>query len=246
MRIAVLSDIHGNLPALEAVIADLRSRSPDLVVNLGDCASGFLWPKETCELLMSLGWTTIRGNCDRDVATVPRDSMHESDAFAFDRLDSHQRAWLGALAAPQSIAGHVFACHSTPADDDEYLVDDIASGVLIAASPANVSTRLGNVAEKLTLCGHSHVPRLIRSADERTVLNPGSVGLPAYESEWNGSRYFAESGSPHARYAIVTQRGERFDFEMIAISYNYAEAARKAEIEGRMDYVKALRTGTTR
>ena len=71
MRIAVLADVHGNSLALEAVLADLGRRGADLLVNLGDCASGPLWPREATERQMALDAVTIRGNCDRAVATLP-------------------------------------------------------------------------------------------------------------------------------------------------------------------------------
>jgi predicted phosphodiesterase len=246
MRIAVLSDIHGNLPALEAVTADLKLRTPDLTVNLGDCVSGPLWPRETCELLMAKTWPTIRGNCDRAVGREPRATMRHSDAIAYDRLDDRHRSWLGGLLNPHFVAENIFACHGTPTDDDDYLADDITGGLLSAPAPAAIAARLGKIAAPLTLYGHSHVPRIVQSSDGRTVLNPGSVGLPAYDGEWNGETYFAESGSPHARYALVTKRNAGFDMELIAIGYNFEFAAQKAETEGRADYAKALRTGTMR
>jgi predicted phosphodiesterase len=65
MRIAILADIHGNVLALEAVLTDLESRKVDKFVNLGDCVSGPLWPRETAELLMRLSWPTVRGNHGR-------------------------------------------------------------------------------------------------------------------------------------------------------------------------------------
>ena len=65
MRLAILSDIHGNVVALEAVLADLDSRGADILLNLGDCATGPLWPRETMELLGSLALPTVRGNHDR-------------------------------------------------------------------------------------------------------------------------------------------------------------------------------------
>ena len=71
MRIAVFADVHGNSLALEAVLADLGRRGADLLVNLGDCASGPLWPGEATERQMALDAVTIRGNCDRAVATLP-------------------------------------------------------------------------------------------------------------------------------------------------------------------------------
>ena len=65
MRIAVIADIHGNLPALEAVLADIQHRNVDRTINLGDCVSGPLWPREVCDQLMASDNLTIRGNHDR-------------------------------------------------------------------------------------------------------------------------------------------------------------------------------------
>jgi predicted phosphodiesterase len=65
MRMAVISDVHGNLPALEAVLADVKNHGADFTVNLGDCVTSPLWPKETFEALQSLALPTVRGNHDR-------------------------------------------------------------------------------------------------------------------------------------------------------------------------------------
>ena len=86
MRLAVIADIHGNVAALQAVLADVKTRGADRIINLGDCVSGPLWPRETMELLETLGLPTVRGNHDRWVAETPREQMGASDAFAFDRL----------------------------------------------------------------------------------------------------------------------------------------------------------------
>ena len=100
MRIAVIADIHGNILALEAVLADLARRGgADRVINLGDCVSGPLWPRETMERLEALGWPTVRGNHDRRVANDPLEEMGPSDKFAHDRLTPEQRDWLGTLPA---------------------------------------------------------------------------------------------------------------------------------------------------
>src|SRR6185436_11742027 len=95
MRLAVIADIHGNVAALEAVLADVRARGADGIVNLGDCVSGPLWPRETMDLLESLGMPTVRGNHDRWVADTPREDMYPSDVYAFDRLTPAQRSALG-------------------------------------------------------------------------------------------------------------------------------------------------------
>jgi len=71
-RIAILSDIHGNLPALEAVVADAETRGCTQFLNLGDILSGPLWPAETADWLMPRGWPTIAGNHERQVLTLPR------------------------------------------------------------------------------------------------------------------------------------------------------------------------------
>src|SRR5687767_11823191 len=97
MRIAVIADIHGNLPALEAVVADLAGRGADLIVDLGDCASGPLWPRETMDRLADLGPVTVRGNHDRTVVSLAPEQMTLSDSFAFGQLSAEQREQLGAL-----------------------------------------------------------------------------------------------------------------------------------------------------
>lgn len=93
MRIAVLADIHGNVLALDAVLDDLRQRGgADLIVNLGDCVSGPLWPRETMERLEALDLPTVRGNHDRRVARDTADeTMWPSDRYAQDRLTAAQR-----------------------------------------------------------------------------------------------------------------------------------------------------------
>ena len=99
MRIAVIADIHGNLPALEAVIADIRCREVDCTINLGDCVSGPLWPREVCDLVMARDDLTIRGNHDRWVSGPDPARMGASDRYAYSQLNQDHRSWLGALPA---------------------------------------------------------------------------------------------------------------------------------------------------
>lgn len=99
--IAVLSDIHGNLPALEAVIADARAAGATSFVNLGDSLSGPLWPAETADLLMREDWPTIAGNHERQVLTHAPERMNASDRFARERLSGSQLAWLA--SQPQAL-----------------------------------------------------------------------------------------------------------------------------------------------
>src|SRR5436190_11650041 len=128
MRLAVIADIHGNVAALEAVLADVKTRGADRIINLGDCVSGPLWPRETMDLLEALGLPTVRGNHDRWVAETPRERMGASDAFAFDRLTPTQRAALGALPARIDRSDGIAAVHGTPGDDNQYLLEDVVAG----------------------------------------------------------------------------------------------------------------------
>ena len=115
MRLAILSDIHGNLAALETVLADLRSCAPDAIVNLGDCVTSPLWPRETLELLETLRRPTVRGNHDRWVAEMPPERVTRTVTFTHDALTAAQRAALGAELARRLgsvTAGLVLCSHS--------------------------------------------------------------------------------------------------------------------------------------
>ena len=86
MRIAVIADIHGNMPALEAVLADILSRDVSRTINLGDCVSGPLWPREVCNLLMASENLTIRDSQGRWVSEPDPARMTASDRYAYHQL----------------------------------------------------------------------------------------------------------------------------------------------------------------
>jgi predicted phosphodiesterase len=253
MRIAAVSDIHGNLPALEAVLEDIARPGVDLTVNLGDLLSGPLWVAETADRLMALDLPTIAGNHERQLLTLPRERMGASDAFAAALLDERRRAWLAWLPAGLRLADDVLCCHGTPSSDLVYFLETPVSGSadtddrgLRAATPAEALRRAGDalagVPQPLILCGHSHVPRVMRLADGRLVVNPGSVGLQAYAAH-EPHAHRVENGSPHARYAIVERAAAGWQVELRSVPYDHACAARRAEAQQRPDWADALRTG---
>src|SRR5205085_10925815 len=110
MRIAVVADIHGNVRALRAVMDDIKQLAPDTIINLGDCVSGPLEAAETADVLMSLAWTTIRGNHDRQLLEKTPETMGRSDAAAFAELKNHHHAWLSTLDDTATIE-NIFLCH---------------------------------------------------------------------------------------------------------------------------------------
>lgn len=238
--IAVVADIHGNLPALERVADDIERRGIQTVINLGDHASGPLWPRETVEFLTTRAWTHIAGNCDRAIATVTPSALGPSDRFAFDRLSSAQRQWVASLPATATW-GAVLACHGTPTDDSTYLLETVDTLGARLARPEESRERLRGIAADVVLCAHSHIPRAVRLG-ATLIVNPGSVGLPAYETTGE-ARHAMESGSPDAHYAIVTQDDRGWATQLVTVAYDAERSAAAAEEAGRLDWARALRTG---
>lgn len=242
-RVAVLSDIHGNLPALEAVVDDAKRRGCEQFVNLGDILSGPLWPVETAAFLMPLEWPTIAGNHERQLLTQTRDRMGASDRHADSVIGERERAWLRTLPAVLAWRSEIFLCHGTLESDLDYMLHDVSETGVGDTPPDAVARRVAGRAERLILCGHTHIPRWVRLPGGRMVANPGSVGLPAYD--WDRPcHHVMETGSPDARYAIVD--GDTLDVEPVAVAYDHESAARKAAAEGRDDWAIALRTGRVR
>jgi len=242
IRLAVLADIHGNLPALEAVQHDIEARTVDRTVNLGDCVSGPLWPRETMELLDTLGLPTVRGNHDRWVAEMPRERMYASDAFAADQLLASQRAALGALPPLCELEDGILAVHGTPDDDNQYLLESVVDAHLVLAPVETITARLGKMQNSLVLCAHSHLPRVVHAGAATLIVNPGSVGCPAYYDP-NAPAHVSAVGSPHARYALLDKRSGRWIVELIAVEYDWIAASARALENGRPEWAQGLATG---
>ena len=238
MRLAIISDVHGNLLALETVLADLRTRGVDATVNLGDCATSPLWPRETMELLDTLSLPTVRGNHDRWLAERSRSDMPPSMAFTYDALTTAWRKRLGALPGTLQIAEGIFAVHGRPDTDTKYLLENKVDGRLALATAATLDKRLAGHEDSLILCGHSHHQHIARASGERLVVNPGSVGCPRGVDNDSPSR--AEASTPHARYAIATRKVGRWSVELFALEYEWQSVAEQAERNERPDWADAF------
>ena len=242
MRIAIIADIHGNLPALEAVLADIDRRAVDRTINLGDCVSGPLWPRAVCDLLMARDDLTIRGNHDRWVSEHDPARMGASDRYAFSQLNQDHRSWLAALPTSAIADYSIVACHGTPTNDNQYLVEEPLQGRLVRADLATIRDRLRDVQARVVLCGHSHQQHLIQLPDGPLILNPGSVGCPSYDDPGDDA-HVSEAGSPHARYAVLNVDDQTVSADMIAIAYDWKAATAQAEKNDRPEWAYGLRTG---
>lgn len=243
MRIAVLADAHGNRHALDAVAADLRRHAPDVVVNLGDLVSGPFDPAGAADVQMGLGAATLMGNHDRWVVEGAP-AGYADDALARDALSAAQRDWIAGLPPTLSLdGGDVFACHGSPAGGDlDYLLEDVSSGRALPASPEAIRARLAGIgAARLVLCGHTHTARVV-SLDGVLIVNPGSVGQPAYRDDLPVP-HVVETGNTHAVYAIVDRTRLGWAAALHAVPYDHEAAAVQAERAGRPVTAHVLRTG---
>ncbi|WP_312911094.1 metallophosphoesterase family protein [Natronosalvus caseinilyticus] len=179
MQIGLCADVHGNLPALEAVLADLPD--VDALICAGDVVGYNPWPAECVERLRDLEVPTVMGNHDRAVAretTFRFNSMAAAGVeLARERLTDDQRGWLAELPDERlAFDSQVKIVHGHPADPDRYTY------------PRDFSPRLLED-ESVLVLGHTHVQHVERYA-EGVVVNPGSIGQP-------------RDGDPRAAYAVL-------------------------------------------
>lgn len=241
MRVGVVSDIHGNLPALRAVVDVFTGEGVDAVINLGDSVSGPLLPRETADFLMGSGWTHLAGNHERQVLTEDPGRMGASDAYAHGRLEARHFAWMRGLRDTGRFED-VFLCHGSPESDLDYLLETVDERGIRAATEAEVEERLGGVEAPAVLCGHSHLPRLLRLRSGRLLVNPGSVGLQAFRVDRPLPHAVATHSTP-ARCAILERRGGRWEGRLLEVPYDVAPMAELARLRGRGSWVEALTTG---
>jgi len=212
-------------------------------VNLGDSLYGPLDPPGTARILLPLGLPTVRGNEDRII--VERSlTGEESPTLHYVRRSLSLRHTQSLENLPITcVVLRVFrACHGSPMRDDEYLLWRVSDGGLVRRTTGELSELLSECKEPVLLCGHDHVPHTVDLPDGRLIVNPGSVGLPAFADD-RPCPHIMQNGSPYARFSIVSGGAVRWHVENIAVTYDWGKAARVAEQNDRPDWAAWLRTG---
>ncbi|WP_434732865.1 metallophosphatase family protein [Rhizobium sp. YTUHZ044] len=246
MRFAAIADIHGNYLALEAVLADIQAQGIEEIVNLGDFFSSPLNAGRTADLLMALGLTSVRGNHDRYLIEQDPALMHASDAVAYRQLTPSHLDWLRGLPFDTVYRGEAYLCHATPKDDNLYWLESVSPEGLVFLKPIEAIEALAEGIDlPLILCGHSHVPRAVRLSNGRLIVNPGSVGCPAYDDVLP---YYhkVEAGHPLAGYAILEKTAAGWTWQFRSVAYDHMAMSALAAERGRADWASALATGWVR
>jgi predicted phosphodiesterase len=231
-RVAVVSDLHGGLAALEAVVADLARRAPDAVVCGGDLALMGGQPAEVVRRVRELGWPAVVGNTD-EVLWAPRERGHQARRApqlqplldrifgeyapaTLERLDPGEVEWLRGLP-PQARVGDVLVLHATPGD--------LWRAPLPEASDDELRETYGALAARTVVYGHVHRP-FVRALGDLTVANSGSAGM-------------AWDGDPRASYVLVADDA----VEVVRVEYDVERDAAALRSSG---YPDAERLGEMR
>ncbi len=220
MRIAVLSDIHANVQALEAVMNDIVNQQCEHVFCLGDLALAGPQPKEVMDYVMQQqgAWTIIQGNTDKMIAQYGPEVVEfleaqypvMANAIADDitLLDDSHRAFLEGL--PPQLSLDVEGCsvllvHGSPRANNEDILPEMPL--------EEVEEIISGTKEKLILCGHTHIPCGYQTNTNQTVVNVGSVGRPMTEQ-------------PKACYAIIDFSQGSFEIRHRFVDYDNQTAAK--------------------
>ena len=241
MKFAAIADVHGNCPALEAVLADIAGLGISEVVNLGDHVSGPLEAARTADLLIDRGFPSVRGDQDRILVELWRAGT--SARSDFRQLERKHFDWMASMPPTLIHREEVFLCHASPRDDAAFWLDYVTVDGGVRTSPIDaIEAGAEGIDARVILCGHTHIPRVIRLRDGRIIVNPGSVGLPGYDGKAPIS-YVVEVGTPHACYAILEHARGGWSATIRYVPYDNAAMAALARSKGMLTWASAIATG---
>ncbi|MBT9384274.1 metallophosphatase family protein [Pseudooceanicola sp. CBS1P-1] len=243
-RFAVLADIHGNADALRAVQADMAQFQPEDVLVLGDHFSGPLDAAGTAGLLLRHRILALRGNHDRYLLEQSPTEMGRSDRVALEALEDVALDWLAGLPEVMDF-GDVWACHAMPGCDDVYWTHEVArDGTVSLRHVDDIAAEVAaaGIGASLILCAHTHLPVTLRLPTGQILLNPGSVGCPAYEDELPVP-HVIETGHAHAAWALVERQGDHWSITQRFVPYDTTQMVARARAHARWDWARAVETG---
>jgi putative phosphoesterase len=230
MRLAVMSDVHGNLPALEAVLEDMQPCGPDGILVAGDFTGG-PEPVETIHLLRSLNSWMIRGNSDTGLVRYglgdAPDAHYTHRQFALLRwahrhIDQETFEFIRSLPEQRVVeidgTAPVRLVHGSPRNPAESIFPD--------RDPATLDLALAQTSEPVLVCGHTHIPWKV-TRDDRLALNPGAVCGPL-------------NGEVCAQYALLTWRDGRWQAEHRAVFYDLEQIRTSFRESGLLEEGGAL------
>ncbi len=240
---AILSDIHGNALALAAVLKDIKARKVDVIINLGDHVFGPLEPQKTAEMILAGEMICISGNKDRDILeNLEETTSDETLEQVKKNLNKRSIGWLKTLPSTQIIDDLIFACHGTPESDNAYLLEEVTENGVFVYKDEELVAKTAHIKQQIVLCGHSHVNRVVWLSNGKIILNPGSVGLPAYLGNAK-FRFSMESMTPHAKYTLIYADKNSISIEQINCTYDWNAASAMARKNGREDWAQGLLFG---
>ncbi len=240
--LAIISDIHGNSTALKEVIKDIKSRGINTIVNLGDSLYGPLDPAGTFSIISENEMISISGNQDRFLLEC---LGHETGIPTLEsvktQLTHDMISWMKMLEFDTIVNNRVYCCHGTPQRDSDYLIEQLNEGFIYVRPETELNEILKNIDQSIVVCGHSHVPNLIK-AGRFTIINPGSVGLPAYDDD-EPVYHKMENHNPSACYSILEFDTGGVKIDQVSLPYDFEKAAQLAEKNNRTDWARWIRTG---
>ncbi len=241
-KIAVLSDIHGNSWALKTILDDINKRGIKKIFNLGDSLYGPLDPLGTYNLIKKNDIISILGNEDRlIIENIDKKSDNSTLRYVLDNINNDIIKWIKSLPK-NKIINSFFLCHGTPQRDDEYLIEKICKEKVEIKNISELKNIIDFIKQDIILCGHSHIQNTIYINQNKIIINPGSVGLPAY-IENNPIIHKMESGNPFTYYTIIERYYSNYNIKNVALKYDFEIAFEMAKLNGRKDWAKWIETG---
>lgn len=241
MKFAAIADVHGNYPALVAVLADITALGIKDVVNLGDHVSGPLEAARTADLLIERGFPSVRGDQDRILVELWQQGASARSDFL--QLERKHFDWMASMPPTLMYGDEVFLCHASPRNDAAFWLDYVTTDGGTRASPIDaIEDGAEGINAQVILCGHTHIPRVVRLRDGRMVINPGSVGLPGYDGR-APVFYVVETGTPHACYAILERTMGGWCATIRYVPYDNAAVVALARSRGMSAWASAIATG---